>query len=152
MINVTAAKRVHGLIGVNLYELVDDGFRPLSELISNPIRLSDVLYALCKDEADAREIGDEDFGRAMAGDVLTLAADAFVEELIDFFPDARTRAILRKVVAAGKTMRDKLLDHAETVLATIDPVSEANALIVSFGNSLVSSASTQDHSHSASSS
>lgn len=91
-INVTAIKRVRGLVGIDLYKLIDDGFRPLGTLVADPVQLADVLYCLCKDEADAKQISDEDFGRALAGDAITLAADAFVEELIDFFPDARTRA------------------------------------------------------------
>jgi hypothetical protein len=151
-INVAAIKRVRGLLDVDLYRLVDDGFQPLSKLVSDPVQLADVLYCLCKDEADAKEISDEDFGRALAGDAITLAADAFVEELIDFFPDARARASLKKVIDAGKQMRETLLDHAETVLATIDPTAEANALIASFGNSRVSSASTPDPSLSVNSS
>ena len=151
-INVAAIKRVRGLLGVDLFKLVDDGFKPLSKLVSDPVQLADVLYCLCKDEADAKEISDEDFGRALAGDAITLAADAFVVELIDFFPDARARASLKKVIDAGKQMRETLLDHAETVLATIDPTAEANALIASFGNSRASSGSTPDHSPSASSS
>jgi hypothetical protein len=150
-INVAAVKRVRGLLNVDLYKLVDDGFRPLGELVSDPVRLADVLYCLCKDEADARHVSDEDFGRALYGDAITMAADAFVEELIDFFPDARTRASLTKVLAAGRKVRDKLLDHAGTVLDQIDPEAEASKLIASFGSSPVSSGSTPAHSPSANS-
>jgi hypothetical protein len=141
-INVAAVKRVRGLVGIDLYSLIDDGFKPLSELVADPVRLADVLYCLCKDEADARNISDEDFGRALYGDAITMAADAFVEELIDFFPDARTRTSLRKVVAAGRKVRGKLLDHAETVLDQLDPEAEAQKLIASFGSSPGSSGST----------
>jgi hypothetical protein len=151
-INVAAIKRVRGLLGVDLFKLVDDGFQPLSRLVSDPVQLADVLYCLCKGEADAKGISDEDFGRALAGDAITLAADAFVEELVDFFPDARARASLKKVIDAGKQMREKLLDHAETVLATIDPATEANALIASFGSSRASWESTPVRSHSENSS
>jgi hypothetical protein len=150
-INVAAVKRVRGLLNVDLYKLVDDGFRPLGELVSDPVRLADVLYCLCKDEADARHVSDEDFGRALYGDAITLAADAFVEELIDFFPDARTRASLTKVLAAGRKVRDRLLDHAEKVLGQLDTEAEAQKLIASFGSSPVSSGSTPAHSPSANS-
>jgi hypothetical protein len=150
-INVAAVKRVRGLVGIDLYSLIDDGFKPLSELVADPVRLADVLYCLCKDEADARNISDEDFGRALYGDVITLAADAFVEELVDFFPDARARTSLKKVLAAGRKMRDRLLDHAETMIAGIDPDAEAQKLIASFGSSPGSSGSTPSHSPSPSS-
>jgi hypothetical protein len=151
VINVAAVKRVRGLVNIDLYKLIDDGFKPLGALVSDPVQLADVLYCLCKDEADAKSVSDEDFGRALAGDAITLAADAFVEELIDFFPDARARASLTKVLAAGRKVRDRLLDHAETVIETLDPETAASALIASFGNSPGSSASTPDPSHSANS-
>jgi len=132
-INVAAVKRIRGLLGIDLYSLVDDGFKYLSKLVSDPVTLADVLYCLCKDQADKQSITDEDFGRALAGDAITLAADAFVEELIDFFPDARARTSLRKAIEAGKTVRDKVLSHAEKILDSIDPETEAKKWINSSG-------------------
>jgi hypothetical protein len=144
-INVAAVKRIRGLLGIDLYALVDDGFKSLSKLVSDPVSLADVLYCLCKDQADKQSISDEDFGRALAGDAITQAADAFVEELIDFFPDARARASLRKAIEAGKTVRDKVLSHAEKILDSIDPETEARKWISSSGTWPESSGSTQDH-------
>jgi hypothetical protein len=149
-INVAAVKRVRGLLGVDLYKLMDDGFKPMAALVSDPVQLADVLYCLCKEETDARQVSDEDFGRALAGDAITLAADAFVEELIDFFPDARARAGLKKVLATGRQVRDRLMDHLEKLVAGIDPNREASDWIASFGSSRASSASTPDPSPSAS--
>jgi len=144
-INVAAVKRIRGLLGIDLYALVDDGFKSLSKLVSDPVTLADVLYCLCKDQAEKQSISDEDFGRALAGDAITQAADAFVEELIDFFPDARARASLRKAIEAGKTVRDKVLSHAEKILDSIDPETEAKKWISSSGTWPESSAVTQDH-------
>ena len=144
-INVAAVKRIRGLLGIDLYALVDDGFKSLSKLVSDPVTLADVLYCLCKDQADKQSINDEDFGRALAGDAITHAADAFVEELIDFFPDARARASLRKAIEAGKTVRDKVLSHAEKILDSIDPETEAKKWISSSGTWPESSVVTQDH-------
>jgi len=144
-INVAAVKRIRGLLGIDLYALVDDGFKSLSKLVSDPVTLADVLYCLCKDQADKQSISDEDFGRALAGDAITQAADAFVEELIDFFPDARARASLRKAIEAGKTVRDKVLSHVEKILDSIDTETEAKKWISSSGTWPESSAVTQDH-------
>jgi hypothetical protein len=144
-INVAAVKRIRGLLGIDLYALVDDGFKSLSKLVSDPVTLADVLYCLCKDQAEKQSISDEDFGRALAGDAITQAADAFVEELIDFFPDARARASLRKAIEAGKTVRDKVLSHAEKILESIDPETEAKKWISSSGTWPESSVVTQDH-------
>ena len=144
-INVAAVKRIRGLLGIDLYALVDDGFKSLSKLVSDPVTLADVLYCLCKDQAERQTITDEDFGRALAGDVITQAADAFVEELIDFFPDARARGSLRKAIEAGKAVREKVLNHAEKILDAINPETEAQKWINSSGTWPESSAVTQDH-------
>ena len=144
-INVAAVKRIRGLLGIDLYALVDDGFKSLSKLVSDPVTLADVLYCLCKDQAERQSITDEDFGRALAGDVITQAADAFVEELIDFFPDARARGSLRKAIEAGKAVREKVLNHAEKILDAINPETEAQKWINSSGTWPESSAVTQDH-------
>jgi len=151
-INVAAVKRVRGLVGIDLYQLASDGFESLGKLVSNPVDLADVLYCLVKDQADSQKITAEDFGRALAGDCITQAADAFVEELIDFFPDARARSGLRKVIEAGRKVRANLLARAESLLESLDPDAEAAKLIDSFGNLPESSDSIQDHSHSGSSS
>jgi hypothetical protein len=141
-INVAAIKRVRGLLGVDLYKLVDDGFKPLGALVGDPVKLADVLYCLCKDEADTKKVSDEDFGRALAGDAITLATDAFLEELIDFFPEARARSSLRKIVTESRKVRDRLLGQAEKVLEKFDADREANKLLRSFGIAPESSEST----------
>jgi len=145
-VNVSAVKRVRGLVGIDLYKLVDDGFQALGKLVSDPVQLADVLFCLVKEEAEAKQITDEEFGRGLAGDAITLAADAFVEELIDFFPDARARASLRKAIEAGKVVRDKVISHAEKILDSINPETEAQKWINSSGTWPESSASIQVHS------
>jgi hypothetical protein len=107
VIDVGAMKRVRGLTGVNLYSLIDDGFRGLGELLGDVITFVDVLYALCKPEADSRNVSDEDFGRLMRGDVIEAATSAFLDEYADFFPDPRVRTALGKVIDAGRTMGER---------------------------------------------
>lgn len=111
-VHVTAAKRVKALLGVNLYTLVDDGFAGFNRLISDPGDLVDVVYVLCKDEADARGLSDEDFGRAMGGDSLAAARKAFTEAYIDFFDDPRRRAGLAKVFDASRKIIDVTMERA----------------------------------------
>jgi hypothetical protein len=147
-VNVTTIRRVRDALDVDLYQLVDDGMQALGRLVADPVRLADVLYVLCKDDADGKNISDENFGRALAGDAITAAAEALVEELIDFFPDERSRAALRKCVEAGRQVRTKLLTHTETMLEAIDPDECAKRLINSWTSSPASSASTQARSSS----
>ncbi|MBT8207547.1 MAG: hypothetical protein KJO18_04680, partial [Acidimicrobiia bacterium] len=69
-INVAAVKRVRDLVGVDLLEIVEGTL--IEKLIRDPILLCDIIYAVCKPQADEREppVNDEEFGRAMAGDVI----------------------------------------------------------------------------------
>jgi hypothetical protein len=151
-IHVQAVKRCRALAGVDLYGLVDEKFEGLSKLLSDPCGLVDVLYVLCKDEADKLGVSDEDFGRSLGGDSLERASTAFLEELTDFFPDPRVRAGMRRVMMAGHQLAGRLIDLAMIKLDGIDLDAEAERLIASSGNSRASSGSTPGHSRSANSS
>jgi len=141
-VNVATIKRVQGLLKINLYKLLDDNFKGLGELLGDIIQLVDVLYCLCKEEAEARKVSDEDFGRAMFGDAIHQATEAFLEELIDFFPDPKVRRSLRKIIAESRKVRGRMLDRAEQVLESFDADREANRLLRSFGIAPESSDST----------
>ncbi len=67
-LNVTTLKRVKTLCGVDLLDAVNDGGKLLERLAGDPVLLCDVVFALCKDQAEAKAITDVDFGSAMAGD------------------------------------------------------------------------------------
>lgn len=87
VINVAAVKRVRGyLLNLDLYSLVSDGFKPLTALRRRPGAAGRraVLPVPRRGRGPARE--RRDFGRALAGDALLHAADALVEELVDFSP------------------------------------------------------------------
>ncbi len=143
-INVDAIKRVRTLVQVNLLDVLDDGCKLLAELHDDPVLLVDVLYCVCKPESDAQNVTDEEFGRAMSGDAILQASTALLEELSDFFPNARQRAAMKELLKKTETVVDRLLDHAETTIAELDPESVAQTAIASFGNSPESSASTPD--------
>ena len=53
-VNVTTIRRVRGALDIDLYQLVDDGMQALGKLVADPVRLADVLYVLCKEDADAK--------------------------------------------------------------------------------------------------
>ena len=100
VIDVSALKRVRGLLAVDLMDVA--GGDLLSRLADDPCLLVDVLFALCKPEADAAKVADEDFGRAMVGNVLDEASSALIKELCDFFPSARRARALGKLIARLK--------------------------------------------------
>lgn len=107
-LTVAAVKRVRDLAKIDLLDLANG--RVFERLVADPVTLCDALYAACKPQADAEGITDEEFGEAMAGDAIEHASKALVEELIQFFPNARERAALSRVV---RTM-DAAMDRARS--------------------------------------
>lgn len=110
-VTVDTIKRVRGLLDVDLLEVVGNEAL-LPKLIGDPILLCDVIYAVCKPQADEREITDEDFGRAMAGDAIDGATEALLEELTDFFPQPKRR-LLRTALQKLKELQRMILQKAE---------------------------------------
>lgn len=106
VVNVSTVKRVRALCGVDLNSVIEaeDGkpsAKLLERLSSDPVLLVDVLYAVCKPECDRLGVSDEDFGSAMAGDSVDAATQALLDEVIDFFPEAKRRAF-RKILSASR--------------------------------------------------
>jgi len=115
-INVDAIKRVRGLVGVDLLEVLDGTL--IERLVRDPVLLCDVVYAVCKPEADERGVSDEDFGRSMAGDAIEQATKALLEELVGFSPNPRDRAALRRVIATTWKVMERARDLVEQRIET----------------------------------
>ncbi len=112
-VNIATTKRVKSLVGVNLMDAIDGDL--IEKLATDPVLLCDVIYAICKPDADAQNITDEQFGQAMAGDAIGHATTALLEELVDFFPEAKRR-VLRKAVGKFKTLETKAIETASNYL------------------------------------
>ena len=142
-VNVDAIKRVRSLLNVNLMDAVDG--KLLEQLATDPVLLCDVIYCLCKPEADTKNVTDEDFGRSMAGDAIEHATTALLEELVDFFPLGKRR-VLQKALGKLKTLEAKALAVAEKRLDSPELEAEMEAALNgigdSFGKSPEPSAST----------
>ena len=122
VVNVAAIKRVRALCGVDLNAIVEVGRdnTPTAELLerlsTDPVLLVDVLYAVCKPECDRKNISDEDFGAAMAGDAIEQATSALLDEVVDFFPTAK-RTALQKILNATRRFETLAKKRLETLLA-----------------------------------
>lgn len=128
-VTVAAAKRCRDLAGTDLLGLVADKLRPLGELLADPVRLVDVLYVLCADQAKAAGVTDEQFGEAMHGDALDHAANAFVEALVDFFPRPDVREALRRAASKAREVEGKMATAALAEIDEIDPQEVAIRLL-----------------------
>lgn len=99
-INCYALKSIQKHLQADLMELVHEGLEPI---FNSPTLLCDILFVLCKDQADKRRVKDDDFGMSLSGDVIKKATDALVEAIIDFFPDEKKREAIRR----GMSLREK---------------------------------------------
>jgi hypothetical protein len=120
-INVASIRRVRAATGVDLAALPASG---LGEFLSDVVKFVDVLWVLVEPQAKERGVSDEDFGASLSGDSLVRAAEAFVEELIDFFPAPR-RGPLREMVKKGRQLDDVMARMAGEEMARFDPEAEA---------------------------
>lgn len=127
-VTVGTIKRVRALCGIDLANIIsiEAGRTPdvglLEQLAADPVLLVDVLYAVCKPEADTLNISDEDFGRAMAGDAIENATTALLDEVIDFFPEAK-RKVFQKILSASRRFEAKSKQMLTELLA--DPELDA---------------------------
>jgi hypothetical protein len=126
-INVATLKRVRGLTGVDLMQVIEGTL--IEKFIRDPVLLCDVVYAVCKPEADAAKVSDEEFGKAMAGDAIEAATGAVLDELISFCPSPRDRANLGRVLQATNRVMEKARDLTEKRIETLTSESELDKLV-----------------------
>ena len=122
-VDVGAVKRVRAALGVDLMQVAErknaeGGREPgvLERLASDPVLLVDVIYVLCRDQAEAQGVSDENFGATMAGDALDHAVKAMLGAIVDFFPNPRERAALKRVLAAAELEADRARDRMEALV------------------------------------
>jgi len=84
-VNVVTIGRVRDGLKINLLELLLPN-STLAEKLNDPCLLVDVLYLLCKDDADARGLSDIEFGKAQTMDGIEDAWSAVLEGLVLFSP------------------------------------------------------------------
>jgi hypothetical protein len=96
-IAVDAIKRVQQHCDVNLADITSGDPPLLTRLEVDLVLLCDVIYALVKPQAEQAGVSDEDFGRALGGDAILAAHDAFWNALSDFFQRLRRADQVRAI-------------------------------------------------------
>ena len=113
-ITVAEVRDVKTELGINLMDIATGDL--LQKISEDVILLCDILYVINRSQAKEYGIDDAQFGRNLYGDALEDATHAFVEEMINFFPNQRTRQLLTKAMTKGQERMDKALDLAEKSL------------------------------------
>lgn len=109
-INVAAVKRVRSLTGMDLLSVF--GGDLLEKLYGDPVALCDVLYALCKPQADSQSVTDEQFGEGLAGQSIAHATRALLDELVNFSRSPKEQENLRAVLETMERKIDAAIDLA----------------------------------------
>ena len=126
VLDTDTIRRVRDLLKINIAVEAANGSL-FDRLELDPVLLADVLFAICKPQADAAKISSEDFGRALAGDVIEHATAALIEELLDFFPQDR-RSVLRAMLSTGQAVQKAARKQLCDAMAAVDPTQSAMKL------------------------
>ncbi len=138
-LTVGSARRMKELISVDIMQIID-GDALLVRINRDPALVCDMLYCICKPQADERKIDDQAFGELIGGfDIIIAARKALFEEIVNFFP-AEKPMIMRQMAK----LREVTLKLVEKVGLKIDGVdaeeiAEAALVGVLSGNALESS-------------
>jgi hypothetical protein len=138
-LTVASAERVRGLVTVDVTDDVEqpDGStkrqtrsvpfdmidasniaQTLEVLRSNYGRVGEVLYALCRKQADDKSIDRESFLDGLRGDAIDAGIKAIEGELTDFFP-LRLRRMIALLVDRTNELAGELMSQAEENLKKV---------------------------------
>jgi hypothetical protein len=126
-VDAYAIKRVKALTGIHLLSLINDQYSGLGAFLGDPLQLVDVLYVLARDPAGKPPDNDEDFGRALYGDAIHRAKEAFQEEFSDFFSTPEIRAALKKLFQKATEIERLIAETQSTQLdrMTLETMAES---------------------------
>lgn len=105
------------------FDLLDD--KAFSRLATDAVLLVDVLWIICRSQAQAANIHDRQFGEALVGDPIEAAAKALTEARIAFSP-ASERSLLRSLAEKETAVRSKAIALAMAKIN--DPQLEATLM------------------------
>jgi len=121
-ITVETIKRVRSLCGVNLLDAIKiekDGVKAdlIDQISNDPVLLVDIIYCICRPQAEEEKISDQQFGESMIGDTVDAATDALLEELINFFPEAKKK-VLRLVLESARRLRRQASETVDNLISS----------------------------------
>lgn len=118
-LTVGSAKRVKLDCGVDLINITDfdaEGKKSsLEELSENPFLMIDVLFSLCRKQAEEKGFDDTAFGELFDFQTVQDAVDALVQEIINFTPPVR-RKLLQKIYEKNKQLMGETEKQADALM------------------------------------
>ena len=114
-LNIVTAKKIRDALAVDFFD--DDIGETVGKIASNPILLADVLWVCVEEQANKEGVSDEDFGRALGGDVISHATDSFLDELVDFYPEKK-RQLLSTMLQKLRTTEAAYIEKAMSMMTS----------------------------------
>lgn len=141
---VPAADDVKAACDIDLLDVADEKSKTIERLLAEPRLLVNVIYVLCKEQADEAKITDRDFGRAMAGDAIDHATNALMTDIADFFRGSQRKTLAKiwektqEVEANAVTLALQKIDglNIEALMAQASALSASNTLASSESSSV----------------
>jgi hypothetical protein len=93
------------------------------DLLGNPALLWGMIWVLCKPQADAKQVSEEEFCDGLDGEVMEIGREKFWDALLDFFRERRTdlsalRSILRKSLTEASQRAEEAMPLLEAKLVS----------------------------------
>lgn len=111
-VNVGAVKRMRDLLKLDLAG--DNLADVIGKLANDPVALVDTLWVILQPQAEAQNVSAEAFADAVAGDVITRATEALLEEIVDFFPEPKRRT-MRRILELMRSAERQALERLEAM-------------------------------------
>ena len=106
-------KKFRDVLGIDMLTFSDQQMIDLSE---DPIRMIDMIYVAIREQCDAANITDTQFGESLQSEEATAAVMAFFRAYADFCPRVK-RDALNKYLDAAEAMQAKQEAAMETLLS-----------------------------------
>lgn len=82
--------------GANLDDIVNDPDKLTNLLLANPQKLVEMLYVVCADQCEKKDIEPRQFGRMFDRPTLDAAGNALLEAIVDFYPRSSAGVVIRE--------------------------------------------------------
>lgn len=122
-ISVDTIKRVRRELDIDLLDNTDG--KLVHRLLADEVLLGDVIYAVCKPEAEKLGISQDDFDRAMLGDAIEHAVGALLAGITDFCRSQTRRANLKNMINKTRSA----MDLAEAVIGEKIEAIDVDAIV-----------------------
>jgi len=114
-ITISTVKELRATCDIDIMEHSGESIRGLG---TDPCLLADVLYVCCKKEAEEKGISDTQFGEGLRGDVIDSATEAFLNELVNFFPSSKSQ-LMKKTLEKSKNLQAQAYKKAEEQIESL---------------------------------